>query len=110
MKKYILLLFVSLLFTVTSLAQSNEVRVPKQNEKIKVFPNPADNNINILGLQNSKRAAIRITDMYANVVLEHNWEIKREALNIPVAHLPKGIYVLSIQSPEQKIQTKFYKQ
>jgi len=78
--------------------------------KVKVFPNPATNVINILGLQNSTRAEITVSDSYGNTVLEHRWAIRNNALNIPISSLNSGIYIITIRSQEQKVQTKFYKQ
>ncbi len=43
-------------------------------QKIKIFPNPATNAINILGLQNSSRAEILISNIYGSVVLKHSWQ------------------------------------
>ena len=81
-----------------------------KNQKVKVFPNPATNVVNILGLQNSSRAAISITDTYGTLVLQHRWEIKNNALNIPITSLNSGIYIVTIRSEEQQVRTKFYKQ
>jgi len=110
MKNYISLVLLLFLFGGSGLAQSNKETSTMQNERVKVFPNPATNIINVLGLQNSKNASIVVADVYGNVALQHLWEIKNKALSIPVANLQKGIYVISIQSLEQKVQTKFYKQ
>ncbi len=90
-------------------AQSNDAR-SNGTEKVKVFPNPATTVVNVLGLQNSTRAEITVTDTYGNVVLEHHWAIKNKALNIPITSLGSGIYIITIRSQEQKVQTKFYKQ
>ena len=92
------------------MAQSDSGTKPEVIEKIKVFPNPATNVINVLGLQNSDEALIRVSDIYGNTLLQHRWEIKNNALNIPVAHLEKGIYLIAIQTETYKVQTKFYKQ
>lgn len=78
-------------------------------QKIKVFPNPATNVVNVLGLLNSNRANIAITDTYGNMVLQHHWAIKDKAVSIPIAQLNQGIYIITIVSKEQKVQTKFYK-
>ena len=78
-------------------------------QKIKVFPNPATNVVNILGLKNSNRADIVISDVYGNSLLRYQWQIKTNALNIPIASLNAGIYMVTIISQEQKVQTKFYK-
>jgi len=78
-------------------------------DKIKIFPNPASNVVNILGLQNSTRAKIVISDISGNTVLQHEWAIRNNAVSIPIPNLNAGIYVVRIESIEQKIQTKFYK-
>ena len=95
------------------LAQTNESTFPRQEtqsvQKVKVFPNPATNVVNILGLKNSSKADIIISDVYGSIQLKHQWRIKNNALNIPIASLNSGIYIVTITSQEQKIQTKFYK-
>lgn len=78
--------------------------------KVKVFPNPATRVVNVLGLVNSSAAQISISDIYGKQLLSHEWEIRNNALNIPIAELEAGIYVIVIQSKEQQVKTKFYKQ
>ena len=78
--------------------------------KVKVFPNPATSVVNVLGLKNTSKADISITDIYGNIVLEHQWEIRRNAINIPISTLSSGAYVIVILSKEQQVRTKFYKQ
>jgi hypothetical protein len=92
-------------------AQSDENHKANQQQvKVKIFPNPAVSVINILGLTDTEKAIIIVTDIYGNTVLRHEWEIRNQALNVSVANLEKGIYGISILSPEQHINTKFYKQ
>ena len=81
----------------------------KNTQKINVFPNPATNVVNILGLINSDKADIMISDVYGNVMLKHQWRIKNNALNIPISTLDSGIHIITIRSQEQNVQTKFYK-
>ena len=98
-------------FQYTSAQSANEIgKSTTEQIKIKVFPNPATNVVNVLGLQNSNRAAIMISDTYGNTVQEHHWRIKNNAVNIPVTSLDSGIYIITIHSEEQQVQTKFYKQ
>lgn len=87
----------------------NETTQNSIAQKVKVFPNPATNVVNILGLKNSDRADIIISDVYGNSHLQYQWQIKTNALNIPIASLNTGIYIVTIISQEQKVQTKFYK-
>ncbi len=113
MKNLALILFVLFCFTAT--AQTSEIQKISSSEttvskpKIKVFPNPATNVVNILGLKNSSRATIVISDISGNTVLQHQWAIRNNAVSIPVPNLRAGIYVARIESEEQQIQTKFYK-
>tara|TARA_R110002167_G_scaffold94554_13_gene252365 strand:+ start:107 stop:403 length:297 start_codon:yes stop_codon:yes gene_type:complete len=88
----------------------NNPEAPVNIIKVKVFPNPATNVVNVLGLQNCNKAEFTISDLYGNVVMQHAWEISNNALNIPISDLDSGIYILRIRSAEQSADTKFVKQ
>ncbi|MCP4977648.1 MAG: T9SS type A sorting domain-containing protein [Maribacter sp.] len=114
MKKAISILCFVMLVCSYGHAQENNIDRNMQVEtstiqKVKVFPNPATNVVNILGLINCDKADILISDVYGNVMLKHHWRIKNNALNIPIVTLDTGIYIVTIRSQEQNIQTKFYK-
>ncbi|NAS10376.1 T9SS type A sorting domain-containing protein [Poritiphilus flavus] len=113
-KRYILLLSVfSWFFLATASAQEASVpsttEIRPEKKKVKVFPNPATNVINVLGLANSRSAQIFISDLYGNRVQSHQWEIRNNALNIPIPTLTEGLYIISIVSKEQEVSAKFYK-
>lgn len=93
----------------STIAQSTEEAYFREKQKVVVFPNPAENTVHLLGLENSSRANIIITNTYGAIVLQHRWEIRNHSLSIPIPNLGAGIYVLTINSKEQQIQTKFYK-
>lgn len=114
MKEAIFILcFVVLLCSNAHAQEYNENKNPQVEtstiKKIKVFPNPATNVVNILGLINSEKADILVSDVYGNAVLQHQWRIKNNALNLPITTLDTGIYMITITSQEQNIKTKFYK-
>ncbi|MFH6602421.1 T9SS type A sorting domain-containing protein [Maribacter algicola] len=113
MKKLLLLTVLLLgLQTISAQNKDNGVNPATQDiktEKVKVFPNPATNVVNVLGLSNSLKADIIVSDIYGNIVLQHQWQIKNQALNLPISNLEPGIYMISIRSQEQHIKTKFYK-
>jgi len=92
----------------TTVPVSEKLQVASPN--VKIFPNPATNVVNVLGVLNSSKAAITISDMFGNVLLAYEWEIRNNALNIPIVNLKAGIYMISVRSEEQVVQTKFYKQ
>jgi hypothetical protein len=81
----------------------------ENSKKVRIFPNPATNVVNILGLENSLKAQISITDITGNKVQGHNWEIRNNSLSIPIPTLVPGIYMVTVQSKEQRFQSKFYK-
>lgn len=111
MKKYLwLVLIVCSCITFGQAPSDGLDKTDKKEVNVKIFPNPATSVINILGLTDTVKANIMVSDSYGNTVLRHEWEIKNHALNIPIANLEKGMYMLSILSPEQRVHTKFYKQ
>jgi len=85
-------------------------KVTVASPKVKVFPNPATRVVNVIGLLNSRAAQISISDIYGTLLVSHEWEIRNNALNIPIANLETGIYMIVIRSKEQEVKTKFYKQ
>ena len=101
-----LCLFSTLLFSQQEKALDNASDV----QEIIIFPNPATTIVNVLGLKNAPKAYIVILDTYGNTQNSYQWEIKNNALNIPVANLEPGIYLLSIRSTEQNVHKKFVKQ
>ena len=111
MERLLCLVFMICSYITSGQAQTtNTTKTAQKEVSFKIFPNPATSVINVLGLTDTEKAVITVLDSYGNTVLKHEWEIKNNALNIPVAHLKKGLYLLNMASPEQHIQTKFYKQ
>lgn len=109
MKRILVLFLFAFTLSFSANAQREDVEIVIA-KKVKVFPNPATNVVNILGLRNSAKAEISISDTYGNTALEHRWAIRNNALNIPITSLNSGIYIITIRSQEQQVQTKFYKQ
>lgn len=85
------------------------IKAAEVNTKVKVFPNPATNVVNVLGLKNSLSAQISISDVYGNALLSHQWEIRKHSLNIPITVLPAGTYMITVCSNEENVKAKFYK-
>ena len=110
MKKVVFLFFLGFLCVQGIGAQTTGDEQGAQIQKVKVFPNPATNVVNVLGLLNTAKARISISDLHGNIFLEHYWEIRNHAVNIPISDLNPGIYMIGIQSKEQTVRTKFYKQ
>ncbi|WP_298484343.1 T9SS type A sorting domain-containing protein [uncultured Maribacter sp.] len=97
------------IYSNTNAQNTIEHRIQKHTQNLKVFPNPATNVVNVLGLKNATNANITVVDTYGTTVLKHNWEIKNNAINIPISSLSSGIYRITIHSNEEHVQTKFLK-
>ncbi len=109
------MILISTLWCNTSHAQNvgpNSASIAQETEKlkIKVFPNPASHTVNVLGLANSDKATIRLTEMSGNTVQEYRWAIQNNAVSLPIADLDPGIYMILIRSGSQEISVKFFKQ
>ncbi|MFK7812173.1 MAG: thrombospondin type 3 repeat-containing protein [Maribacter sp.] len=76
---------------------------------IRAFPNPVEDNTNIIGIQNTDKAAIIISDMSGVIVKRNTQNITNSTISISVEELPVGVYLLRIISEEQDVQTKIVK-
>ncbi len=117
MKKYFAILLIFSVILIGNAQSGNSengsavtTQRPGAEVKVKIFPNPAVNVVNILGLKDTSKADIAIIDIYGNIILAYKWAIRRNALNIPISTLEPGAYIIRIHSDEQQLQMKFYKQ
>jgi hypothetical protein len=60
-----------------------------------IYPNPANNQINILGLRNTHHKLV-IFDMNGKQIL--NKAIKGSSATIDIGHLEPGVYLICIQN------------
>ncbi len=105
----VLVVFMIGIITLANSQSNGDPSNSTHTENVKLFPNPATTVINVLGLKNATNANILISDVYGNPVSNYHWEIKNNALNIPVAHIEEGVYMLTIHSEEQSVRKKFIK-
>jgi len=77
---------------------------------LKVFPNPATNDMNIsLDLADNKDAFISISDMLGRVVGSFpsgKLNIGANNLTFPVQDLPNGMYIVQLHSPQGNVNQK----
>ncbi|WP_052958674.1 leucine-rich repeat domain-containing protein [Maribacter thermophilus] len=75
-----------------------------------VSPNPVTaDEANIIGLKNSDKATISITNTGGNLLKSLTLPIENGSLKVPVTYLPTGLYYINIKSKEQDVQTKLIK-
>ena len=91
-----------------SSVNSNIVLVENNNAAIKIYPNPAKNNLVIEGLASTGNTKLRITDLYGNIVLKATATANTHTCNI--ASLKAGTYIISIETGNEIITRKFIKE
>lgn len=69
------------------------------NETVRIYPNPATNLITVESSQPLQ--SIAIYNMAGKVVASH--ETGEKVVHLNVAHLPKGLYVISVDGKEMKM-------
>jgi hypothetical protein len=67
---------------------------PNTRKLLHVFPNPAENSINISGIQlENGKAQLRLTDIYGKLILEKTIT-KHLTTTLEVDQLSKGVYLI----------------
>lgn len=75
---------------------------------IKIYPNPAKNNLIIEGLASTGNTKLRITDLYGNMLFKATATGNTHTCNI--ASLKTGTYIMAIQTGNEIITRKFVKE
>ena len=77
-----------------------------------VFPNPASNNVFVdLALENvSDNVNLQVVDIQGRVVMTQNFtNVKTDKLQLNVANLNTGVYVINIRTEEGFTSARFVK-
>lgn len=84
---------------------------PKKESNIKIFPNPASNNINLeIPLFGSERVKVEIINSLGLTVLALNDVENDNTINIDVSNLKEGVYMIKCSSGKQFKTGRFIKQ
>lgn len=73
-----------------------------------IRPNPAKNTIRLF-LPNQKIGTIQVVDFRGRVVMEQAFDVVNEAIELNISNLPKGLYLLTVQSGLIEFHGKFVK-
>jgi len=90
---------------VANLSSLAGIYVTSKNDDIMVYPNPANNNINILSHQQS---TLEILNIQGQTVLQE--QILQEKTNIDISGFAKGIYILRLYSNDKTAVIKIVKE
>ena len=81
------------------------IAVAVNNSPINVYPNPAQNELNVSGLDNTLGGEIRIHDLLGRRI--YSSKISSSSVTIPVSNLIPGMYILEAFSENQKYFIRF---
>jgi len=84
--------------TATVTVQINGIGIDESSRNISIFPNPARDHINVIGMENT--ATYSITDLGGRIVAQGLLESGR----IPVSELSNGTYILLLEGAQTQIQ------
>jgi len=84
--------------TATVTVQINGIGIDESSRNISIFPNPARDHINVVGMENT--ATYSITDLGGRIVAQGLLESGR----IPVSELSNGTYILLLEGAQTQIQ------
>lgn len=80
---------------------------------ISVYPNPVTDELNIsFSASADMNALVSINSMMGQSLMNNSFQLKEgnNTLHLQLTHLPKGIYILLVKTPNQTYQTKLIKQ
>jgi len=80
-----------------------------KNDNIKLFPVPAENNINISGLKMQGDYKIEIYGLTGKKHLCYEYQTKNDRCEIDTGNLPSGLYIMVISGNNESKSIKFIK-
>lgn len=83
----------------------NKISIKRSSDTVHVFPNPVDQLLTIQTLSPAFRT-LKLMNCYGNVVYQQQLKQPNNHQQISVAHLPAGIYLLTIQTINQRQQVQ----
>ncbi len=92
--------------------QENFVTYLYLNDEFQLSPNPTEDTVNIFIKENKRISNIFIHDLRGNLVLEkivNSDEIRSNYLSLSIGHLPKGIYIINLESDNESKSFKIVK-
>lgn len=91
-----------------AVAYSNVISISDEGSAIKVYPNPAQNNLQIEGLSATEKTKLTVLDFSGNIkatVVANN-----SSYNLNISHLKQGNYILRIETNDNVVTKKFVKE
>lgn len=91
-----------------ALAQNNplESRSKPLLDKVSIYPNPAINTINIIGIEKLENYKIHVLDIQGKLIQSY----QQSNTSIPISHLAAGVYILRLSDGADIKNIRFIKQ
>ncbi len=92
---------------------SNELKNQWENLQLSVYPNPANNTLNvIIGSNNQSMATITISDISGNIIKTEQSYISKsnDLMTIDLTNLASGVYFINARNSDSTKSVKFIKQ
>ncbi len=96
----------SKVYTFFSQHNKTDAEILEMESQIKVFPNPAQNELSVSGIE--EPSTISVHDINGKLFFQRN--VNSEITTIDVSNIPVGLYFLEIDNKLQKQIVKFVKQ
>lgn len=91
-------------------SSATAIETDPDSQNMKVFPNPADDVINVQLLDNSRIASVQISNIAGNILLRKQ-QVKENTVAIDLEGIIEGVYILTITTENGDVITqKFQKQ
>ena len=92
-----------------SVSQALSVEEVSGIDSIKIYPNPAKDNINITFYAGNGDYAITVTDMLGRAVISQSYEglFGNQNIELPIAQLNAGHYIMNINDDNTSYSSKF---
>lgn len=92
--------------TYTDEALVSSPEIVEKNAAIRIFPNPAQDNLNILLLDNHRNAKVQITDLTGKIIEVKSLPAGAERFTTDVSNLAKGIYIVQVIEDKTVVATQ----
>jgi hypothetical protein len=92
-------------FFAKSVAVISDINTPLESKNIKVYPNPATNQLNVTFANPVKRTRLKVTDMSGRIIIESF--VEENVTTIPLTDFENGMYLLQVQDDLQQSIIRF---
>ena len=87
---------------------TSSLKTTARKSRILVFPNPADNTLNVTHVEKGNYK-LQISDLIGRVVLREDLIVKEDTFTLDISHIPFGVYFLQLKKNKKYSVVRFIK-